>query len=394
MLQNNCEYRQIIFFTCLFILSAVMLNPCIPVAAEDDKDKQQELESVNKQIQDVKSDLDEARTESEKLQEELKQTEIAAGREALRIKGLEEQISKKNSRLGELGTVINKQEKALDLERTELARQIRAAYMAGRSDYLKLLLNQEDPARVGRVLAYYDYYNRARTRSIHSIQEKLDLIAELRGNIESETAALEQLKQRQLARQSELEQHRESRSEILQKLVIDIDRKGDQLKSLQEQKQKLTALLEELDKQGRLQDTPGFYQDLTPFETLKGKLDWPVNGTLLNRYGSRRKGESLKWQGVRISGRPGDEVQAVHGGKVIFADWFRNLGLLVILDHGNGYMSLYGYNQSLLKKPGDWVLAGETIAYVGDSGGQSVPGVYFEIRHNGKPVNPALWCSR
>lgn len=369
-----------------------ILKP-FPVLAADD-DRQQELDSINEQIRDVKTDLDEARSESERLQEELKQTEIAAGREALRIKGLEEQIDKQNERLRELEAVINKHEQALAGERAELARQIRAAYMAGRSDYLKLLLNQEDPARVGRVLAYYDYYNRARTRSIHSIQDKLDLIAELRDNIVSETAALEQLKQRQLARRHDLESYRESRSEILQKLGIEIDKKGSQLKSLQDQKQKLTELLEQLDKQERALDSPGFYQDLTPFSSLRGKLDWPVKGTILNHYGSKRRGDSLKWQGVRISGKSGDEVQAVHGGKVIFADWFRNLGLLVILDHGGGYMSLYGYNQSLLKKPGDWVLAGETIAYVGDSGGQSVPGVYFEIRHNGKPVNPGLWCRR
>lgn len=373
------------------LFSAFYHGIATSLAADDES--REKLESVSEQIKELTTDLDAARSESEKLQAELQETEIAAGREALKLKGLDEQISKQKKRLAELGAVIEKHRQSLEQEQARLAEQIRAAYMAGRGDYLKLLLNQEDPGRVGRVLAYYDYYNRARARSIHSIQAKLDLIAELAGNIEAETTALQQLKQRQLTKSRDLASYRQSREAILQQLETVISSKGDELKSLQEEKEKLARLLQQLE-QPEKTDSIEHYRDVPPFGSLKGRLDWPVQGRLLNQFGSNRKGAALKWQGVRLGVDAGTDVRAVHSGKVIFADWFRNLGLLVILDHGDGYMSLYGYNQSLLKKAGDWVLAGETIAHAGDSGGQPVPGVYFEIRQNGKPVNPALWCRR
>ena len=166
---------------------------------------------------------------------------------------------------------------------------------------------------------------------------------------------------------------------------------GAQLHSLQQQEKQLTSLLNKL---GQEQDAIPFFEDIPPFNSQKGKLKWPVTGKLLNRFGGKRKGGNLKWQGVKIDAEPGTEVHAISTGKVVFADWFRNMGLLLILDHGEGYMSLYGYNQSLLKKPGDWVVEDEVIAYAGDSGGQTDPSVYFEIRHRGKPLNPVLWCKK
>ena len=377
---------------CLFFL-VILFTVAANTFAEEkpDDEKSIELESLRIQINDVKSGLDAANSEAEQLQEELRQTEIAAGRESLKLKGLEEQIVKRYERLEELNLLIAEHEKVMETERAYLAQQIRAAYMSGRSDYLKLLLNQEDPAKVGRVLAYYDYYNRGRINTINSINAKVSLIDELKTNIASETELLEELKKHQLAKSEELKAWRESRNDILTRLQQDIDTKGQQLKSLQEHERKLAALIDKLDNR---EDRISFFEDVPPFDTLKGKLQWPAPGKLLNSFGSKRKGNSLKWQGVKIGANAGNEVQAVHTGKVIFADWFRNLGLLVILDHGGGYMSLYGYNQSLLKKQGDWVLAGEPIALVGDSGGQTTPGVYFEIRHRGKPLNPVLWCKR
>jgi septal ring factor EnvC (AmiA/AmiB activator) len=354
-------------------------------------DKTAELETVRSQIKDVKSDLNSAKSESDKLEEELRETEILIGNVSLRLKELEEEIQKRKTRLDQLNQTIAEHEKALELERAYLSRQIRAAFMDGRSDYLKLLLNQEDPAKVGRVLAYYDYYNRSRIDSINTIKNKVETINGLSTMLVSETEQLEKLKNRQIERNEQFVAYRESRSGILERLEKDIVEKDRQLKSLLEHEQKLSALFNKLDKRD---DKITFFEDIAPFNSLKGKLQWPVEGRLLNKFGSNRRGESLKWQGVKIGAATGNEVRAVYTGRVIFADWFRNLGLLVIIDHGDGYMTLYGYNQNLLKKPGDWVLGGETIAYVGDTGGQSVPGVYFEVRHRGKAQNPEFWCKR
>jgi murein hydrolase activator len=375
------------FISCLLCV----LTSHIASAGPAREGKAAELESIRSQIKDMQSELNAARDESEKLQEELRENEIAASRQALKLKGLEEQIALKHERLYELNGTIRQYEQLLATEQQQLARQIRSAYMIGRSDYLKLLLNQEDPALVGRVLAYHDYVNRAKTRSIQSITDKVSIIHELREALQADTDVLEELKTRQLAQSEKFREYRESRQVILARLQDTITGHGLQLKTLQDNEHRLSLLMDSL---ARREDSILFLQDTPPFESLKGKLEWPVNGKLLNSFGGTRRGAALKWQGVKISTRAGGEVRAVHTGKVIFADWFRNLGLLMILDHGEEYMSLYGHNQNLLKKPGDWVLAGETIALAGDTGGQDTPGVYFEIRHRGKPLNPALWCLR
>lgn len=383
---NNC-YRCLLFtawLPCCLILALPAL------AATTTPDQTTELESVRGQIKDVKSGLDAARGESEHLQDELRRIEIAAGQEAVRLREVEQLIRSKQARLTDLNNVIAMHTQSLDSERQHLAGQIRTAYMTGHNDYLKLLLNQEDPALVGRMLAYYDYLNRMRVNTINSVTSQVEIIKQLKNSILSETALLEQLKSRQLAKSMKLAAWRESRQTVLQRLENDITAKDQALKSLEEHEQKLSALLSRLDKH---KNTVTYFEDSTPFKTLLGKLQWPVAGQLLNAFGDERRG-TLKWDGVKIGAAAGKEVLAVHAGRVVFADWFRNLGLLIILDHGEGYMSLYGYNQSLLKKPGDLVLAGEPIAYVGDSGGQNVPAVYFEIRHNGKPLDPALWCAR
>ncbi|NIN37027.1 MAG: peptidoglycan DD-metalloendopeptidase family protein [Gammaproteobacteria bacterium] len=350
-----------------------------------------ELEAVRDRIQDISSDITSAKTQYEKLQAELKLAEVSIGEESLKLKKIDEKIKKRKTRLNHLNKEITIHKYTLKKERTILADQVRSAYMAGRGNYLKLLLNQEDPDTVGRVLAYYDYYNRARIESINQVKDQVDLVNSLKSRIESETDELEKLKSSQLTKNRDLNTFRESRKLVLKQLESDIHRKDLELQKLLEEEQKLFALINQLEKK---KDKVIYRREIPPFNTLKGKLDWPASGKLMNRYGARRKVGNLKWQGIKISAEAGNDVRAVHTGKVLFANWFRNLGLLIILDHGEGYMSLYGYNQSLLKKPGDWVLAGETIAYAGNSGGQRVPGVYFEIRHNGKPLDPSLWCKR
>jgi septal ring factor EnvC (AmiA/AmiB activator) len=379
--------RSGLFYLCL--LCSIVNTAYAEKTSPDEKSS--ELESVRSRIADVQSDLDSAKSESGQLEKELLETEISISELSLRLKQVDEEIQKRKKRMDQLNRTIAEHEKALELERAYLSRQIRAAFMDGRSDYLKLLLNQEDPAKVGRVLAYYDYYNRARIHSINTIRNKVATINELNTMLGSETEQLEELKERQISRNEQLVAFRESRKGILERLEQDISEKDRQLKILLEHEQKLSALFNQLDKRD---DKIAFFEDIAPFSTLKGKLQWPAEGRLLNRFGSSRRGQSLKWQGVKIGTDSGREVRAVYTGRVIFADWFRNLGLLIIIDHGDSYMTLYGYNQNLLKKPGDWVLGGEIIAYAGDTGGQSTPGVYFEIRHQGKAQNPELWCRK
>ncbi len=362
--------------------------------AEDLEEKSAQLDSVRNRIEDVKTNIAKARLKTNTLQAELKKNETSAGNIALNIREIEKQLRQRGKRL----EVLNKKkifhEKALAKQKNALAQQIRSAYMVGKNDYIKLLLNQEDPTRVGRVLTYYDYHNQARVRQINSVKSEIEAITQLENNINRENDALRKLKQNQLAKNREIGESRKERELILSNLLDELEKQGLELQGLQQQEQETKSLVEKLS-EGQARENQGsvaIFEDIPPFNSLKGKLDWPVEGKLFTRFGSRKQGGKLKWQGVVIDAETGVEVHAVSGGQVVFSDWFRNLGLLIIIDHGDGYMSLYGYNQSLLKKTGDWILPGEIIALAGDSGGQLRSGVYFEIRNNGAPVNPAKWC--
>ena len=389
---RGIHHRYLQKFTGLGLVSVFLISQLL--YAEDLIEKSAQLDSVRGKIEDVKTSMEKARLETKTLQAELKRNETSAGNIALNIREIEKQLRLRNKRLDELKSKKSSHEKVLTEQKSALAQQIRSAYMVGKNDYMKLLLNQEDPARVGRVLAYYDYHNQTRARQIHSVNTEIEALTQLENNINRENDALQKLKQTQLIKNKEIEKSRNERNVILSTLLSQLVKQGLELQTLQQQEQETNSLLEKLiEKQAREnQGSVAVFEDIPPFNSLKGKLDWPVEGKLVTRFGSYKRGAKLKWHGVIIDAKIGVEVQAVSGGQVVFADWFRNLGLLIIIDHGDSYMSLYGYNQSLLKNTGDWVLPGEVIALAGDSGGQLRSGVYFEIRNNGSPVNPAKWC--
>ena len=361
-----------------------------PVYAENSA----QLNSVRDQIEDVKTSMEIARLETNILQFELRKNETAAGSIALNIRETENQLQQRTERLNELNKKKSLHVKALDEQKRALSQQIRSAYMIGKNDYMKLLLNQEDPAKVGRVLAYYDYHNKARVKQINSVNVEIETLAQLEKNIKRENDALLKLKESLITKNIEISHSRKERETILAKLLNDLEKQGLQLQVLQQQEQGTKDLLEKLSTEQAKENigSVAAFEDIPPFSSLEGKLDWPLQGKLLTRFGNSKQDGKLKWQGVVIHAEIGKEVQAISGGQVVFADWFRNLGLLIIIDHGGGYMSLYGYNQSLMKKTGDWVLPGEVISLAGDSGGQLQSGVYFEIRNNGNPINPAKWC--
>lgn len=379
--RNLHGYSNIIWIF-LLLNSQVLL-------AENTEKKSAQLDSVRHRIEDIKANMGKARLETNTLQAELKKNETSVGSITLNLREIEKQLKQRNEHLKYLNSKKIFHENKLSEQKKALTQQIRAAYMMGKNDYMKLLLNQEDPAKVARILAYYDYHNRARGQQIKSVTDEIEAITQLENNINRENNALLILKQKQLVKNKEVNKSREEREKILSKLLKEIEKQGLELEGLQQQEKEIKSLLEKLS-----EDRGGMavFEDIPPFKNLKGKLDWPVKGKLFTRFGSRKQGGQLKWQGVVIDAKSGLDVHAISGGQIVFADWFRNLGLLIIIDHGDGYMSLYGYNQSLLKKTGDWILPGEVIALTGDSGGQLRSGVYFEIRDNGTPVNPSKWC--
>ena len=385
---GQCRGIATLFF--LLLLSLLINTPLTAVDINTRQiEKNHKLENIRSRIKDVESSIETAIKNVDQLFVQLQVNEVAATETSTRIQRLQQQIKEKNRELMELDKRMARQDALLSGQREQLAQQIRAAYKTGRNNYLKLLLNQQEPGRVGRILAYYNYDVQARTRRIAGINIALAEIASLEQRIQSETQALIQLQEDQEQKLVEFQSYRTSRHEITSKLQAYIDDQGAQLQILQGNEQELTKLVSELKHQ---ELAIQIFEDMPPFNTLQGKLDWPVRGKITSRFGSLRKGGKLKWQGVNIAAKNGAEVKAITTGKVVFADWFRNMGLLMILDHGDGFMTLYGHNERLLKKPGDWVLAGEPITRVGDTGGQYRSGLYFEIRQSGNPINPNLWC--
>jgi len=308
----------------------------------------------------------------------------------MRLQALDGELADTSRQLGALRADAQRHRADLRTQRTTLAGQLRAAYAMGRREYIKLLLNQEDVATAGRIVAYYDYFNRARVKRIDAIADTLQKLQTVEQAIVHKTEELEELRTEQSARKRELEAGRKARGAILAKLDREIRDDTQRLQRLVDDERRLNQLLEGL--QPLLSDLPSELGDRQPFPKLKGALAWPSGGRLLARYGAPRKLGKLKWSGVLIGAREGEGVHAIYHGRVAFADWLRGFGLLLIIDHGDGYMSLYGQNQSLHKNVGDWVEAGDVIARVGSSGGARRTGLYFEIRHNGKPTNPATWC--
>jgi len=380
--------NKVFYFCCTLLLSISLIS--YVAANQSDEEKASELKDIRTRIKDVETRIKGAQDEAEKLQKELRENEITTAETLTRLHDFELSISKKHAELEELKFEQAEHEAALQQEKEKLKYQIRSAYQMGRNDYIKLMLNQEDPALVGRALAYYDYHNKARSERIGQVQQTLINIEQIQSSIIDQTTQLETLKADHETKLQNFHQYRASRRDIIARLQEDIETQGIELHTLQENERELGKLFQGLEQEQAV--TIEMFEDMPPFDTLKGSLRWPAKGKLLKKFGASKKGGNLKWQGVLIDAETGTSVKAISTGKIVFADWFRNLGLLVIIDHGDGYMSLYGHNQNLLKNTGDWVLPGDKIATVGDSGGQSDTALYFEIRKGAEPLNPSRWC--
>jgi septal ring factor EnvC (AmiA/AmiB activator) len=278
----------------------------------------------------------------------------------------------------------------LATQQNALSRQLRAAYAMGQQQYVKMLLSQEDPARLGRVLTYYRYLNQARSERINTTRNVLSRLRDLETEIQQRTKELEALRTGQLDSKAELEAARSERGEVVAALNRQVSSQSQEIAQLKVDEERLKRLIEGLSLY--MEELNIDVKGEERFDRFRGRLRLPVRGTVKASFGELKQGGPLKWDGVLLKAPEGREVHAVYRGRVAFADWFGSFGLLVILDHGDGYMSLYGHNQSLFAQVGDWVDTGQVIAGVGNSGGLGDPGLYFEIRQNGTPRNPLRWC--
>jgi septal ring factor EnvC (AmiA/AmiB activator) len=377
----------------LLILAFLSLfGPAVAADSEGElaKVKERELEEVREQISELKKSMDRAADERDRLSGELQEIEVAISLKRMRLEEIEREQRYTGNRKQLLDQDLAEREEHLDVEAGELAAQVRAAYMSGRQEKIKLLLNQRDPATLGRLMAYYRYLNDYRADNIEAVTAEIRKLNELRSQIAAEVARLARLADSRYAELTELNAAQETRQSLLASLKQKISDDGKEVARLAAEEQDLTRLIAELT--SILSDYP--ISSEQPFSQHKGRLTWPVAGTLVHDFGQPRVGGKIQWNGVVLAAPRGREVRVIYHGRVAFADWLAGMGLLVIVDHGEGYMTLYGYNETILKNAGDWVAPGDVIATVGDSGGQQQSSVYFELRRGTRPVNPRLWVTK
>ena len=362
-------------------------------ASPSQQEVEQRLARVHSQIQASQLRMEKHRGEAGALEAELREFERRIGQLNRQLGKSEAALKDYRQRMSDLESRKRNLQKQLSRHRNVLHAQMRSEYLYAGQEKLKLLLNQQEPATLGRTLVYYDYLHRARMHEIEAVGKVLQELGQVQGEIKEQERSVSRTRSELSARKQEIGQEQAKRKLVLERMQARVSDEQARLANLEIDRQQLQELLDEL--QATLVNIPHIDQG-QDFRKEKGKLFWPVAGQPSNRFGQRRNfsRRALYWQGVFIPGRAGNDVYNIFHGRVVFAEWMRGLGLLMIIDHGNGYMSLYGHSQSLYKRPGEWVRAGERIASVGNSGGQSRTGLYFEIRRHGKPVNPKLWCKK
>jgi septal ring factor EnvC (AmiA/AmiB activator) len=382
-------------------LVACILLTVVNAQAQTDDPKNAAQEAQAKQkLEQVRSDIHKI-IDAQKVTSAQKNDAAAALREqelkvaatSRQLRVLDQKLAEEQAKLDQLVVERNGLDAKLKDQRDALAALLRSAYAMGRAEELKLLLAQDRIDTVGRMLVYYRYFEHARVSEIEGLLKDLDALALVQAAIEKETAELETAHAARTAEAQQLDADRDERARVLAALDAALKDQQARLTTLGKDEKGLLDLLEKL--RDIFADIPKQIAGAEPFAQLRGRLSWPVHGKVIAGFGISNGGVSSEGEheshGVLIAAASGSDVHAVSHGRVVFADWLRGFGLLIIVDHGDGYLSLYGYNESLLKDVGDWVNVNEAIATSGASGGRKTAGVYFELRYQGKPIDPKGW---
>lgn len=393
----------------------LLLNPCCilsSAAAQSNQDNKKQLRDLQGRISTLQKDLAQKESSKNEAADALRDSERAISDIQRQLVKLAKQRQNVQTQLAQLQAQSAQLEQQISLKQAQLGQLIYHQHLTGREEHLPLLLKQQDPNALMRKLHYYGYLVRARSEHIDSLRDQMHELDALTKESLAKQRKLERIQQAQLSQKNRLEQEKTKRAALLAKLSEAIEQQRNEITTLRQDEQRLTELIAQINKllaQRKAADaaavakqsskSPRLRNEQLPdagkqrgvFASLKGKLRLPVRGELVNRFGSPREG-SVKWKGLFIRARGGNEVKAIANGQVVFADWLRGFGNLLIVDHGGDYMSLYGNNEAIYKRVGDKVKTGDTIAAVGNSGGNAETGLYFELRYQGKPFDPLTWA--
>ena len=385
-----------LFAVASFALTAIAADPADrPVSAADQTtdavQAKAKLGEIRGRIAVLTSRLRDELKERDARSTRLREAEVGIAAMRRRSENLRSALLAAERRRGELRAEEIQAQAALDAERSALATQVRAAYMIGRQERIKLLLNQSDPAAAGRMATLYGYFARARAQKIDEIRERAARVQDLVDQIQQTAERLQALQSDASHEMADLQQAREERAAALAAVTRQVSSGNEELARLKREEQAEDTLVADLAR--LLEDFPVSQQD--SFEEMRGRLPWPVQGRMAARYqDSRTNGASgLRWNGVLIETTRGAKVRAPYFGRVVYADWLQGLGLLLIIGHKGNFMTLYGHTEVLYKSVGDWVAPGDVIAGLGETG-SAAPQLYFEIREGRAPKDPKVWLKK
>jgi len=383
-----CVTARAGFFVAVLLL-VLLPGGFVPADEKQQAEHAEKLELLRERINVLKSELASMRGQRDVMQDALEKVEKEIGVAAATLHGLDKQAERAHRSIRDLQRNFDTERGNLEKTRVTLEKELRVAYMTGKQEQIKLLLNQEEPAALGRLMVYHEYFMRARTQAMQSIRATLERLAGIERELVLQRNEIQGLIARQQEKSSQLLAEQARRSEVLAQLQDSLSSKTAQLAALEEDERRLQKLVESL--QQAIRDIPTVGGEYVSLPSLKGKLRWPVAGHVSMQYGERHSSGKLRARGVHIASPAGADVHAIARGRVIFADWLRGFGLLMIIDHGDNYMSLYGQNRSLYREVGEWVGRDEVIAAAGNSGGRQESGLYLELRKDGRPFNPGDW---
>ena len=357
---------------------------------ESDYEVRSDLERVRARLEAVARELAEASDAHDTHIEALARSETLAAEIRREIADVDIRLAATHRRVDAARRASAHTRAELDERRHELARAVRASYRFARRDPIARLLDLESLRSIDRMFTYHLAIERAHEEKIRGIVDTVSRLETHEAIIAEQAAAIAALRDEKQRRLAELVERRAARADAIRALAERIEDRKSRIARLRTDEQRLVELIAAL--RASLTDDALEIEGHVAFRELRGKLPWPVSGRVLALYGSRRGVTGLTWQGMLIGAPAGEAVHSIHRGRVAYADWLRGFGLLLIIEHEDGFMSLYGHNETLTRETGDWVESGEVIATVGDSGGNPQTALYFEIRHAGRPMNPRRWC--
>lgn len=374
------------------VLSLFLPITAWPVYADSEVEYRARLKQIRQQVSAIQKSIATKQAQRGKGISALKKSELEIAAIAQRMRDIDEQSQQAQDEFDQLDNHSQQLTTVLEVHQYSLNQQIKAAYQTGRTPHIQLFLNQQNPALISRMFSYYDYFNRARQIEI---DKALALLEELQTVHQEKLRVTQRLKDTRSKLQKQhaaMQRASEKRRASISKLEKRLSKDSGRLSVLLKDQQDLAQLLEQLNQV--FADLPPPPLERKPFKSMKGKLPWPAVGTLKAKYNDTKDGDSRRWKGMLIGAKIGSDVHAIYHGQIAFADWMNGFGLILIIDHGDNYMSIYANNQTLYKTQGEWVAPGELIATVGNSGGQHKGGIYFEIRRKGQPINPHRWVKK